>query len=67
MRLTLPKWVHHDDKPIFAIDIHPRGDRFAIGGLGSDSGRISVSCNHSDLASTKCNAFIFRFGAYRQF
>lgn len=30
------------EKPIFSIDIHPAGSRFATGGQGGDSGRVVV-------------------------
>lgn len=30
------------DKPIFSVDIHPTGKRFATGGQGGDSGRVVV-------------------------
>ncbi|XP_060810940.1 protein HIRA homolog [Amyelois transitella] len=42
MKLLKPSWVNHDDKPIFSIDIHPAGKRFATGGQGGDSGRVVV-------------------------
>ncbi|XP_033112142.1 protein HIRA-like isoform X2 [Anneissia japonica] len=42
MRLLKPTWVNHDGKPIFAIDIHPDGSRFATGGQGDDSGRVVI-------------------------
>ncbi|KAL0266968.1 UNVERIFIED_CONTAM: hypothetical protein PYX00_009365 [Menopon gallinae] len=42
MRLTKPGWVHHDGKPIFSLDIHPDGTRFATGGQGIDSGRVTI-------------------------
>uniref|UniRef100_A0A336MWY4 Protein HIRA n=1 Tax=Culicoides sonorensis TaxID=179676 RepID=A0A336MWY4_CULSO len=42
MKLIVPEWVHHDEKPIFSIDIHPHGNKFAIGGLGIDSGRVTI-------------------------
>ena len=32
MKLVKPSWVFHDGKPIFTIDIHPDGSRFATGG-----------------------------------
>ncbi|XP_035691249.1 protein HIRA-like [Branchiostoma floridae] len=32
MKLLKPSWVTHDGKPIFSIDIHPDGSRFATGG-----------------------------------
>ncbi|XP_077297877.1 histone cell cycle regulator-like protein [Arctopsyche grandis] len=42
MKLLKPNWVSHDEKPIFSIDIHPAGSRFATGGQGGDSGRVVV-------------------------
>lgn len=30
------------EKPIFSVDIHPKGGRFATGGQGGDSGRVVV-------------------------
>ena len=42
MKLLKPKWVGHEGKPIFSVDIHPDGSRFATGGQGSDSGRVVV-------------------------
>lgn len=30
------------DKPIFSIDIHPDGTKFATGGQGNDSGRVVI-------------------------
>lgn len=30
------------DKPIFSIDVHPDGTRFATGGQGDDSGRVVI-------------------------
>ncbi|CAH2073213.1 unnamed protein product, partial [Iphiclides podalirius] len=42
MKLLKPHWVNHDDKPIFSVDIHPTGKRFATGGQGGDSGRVVV-------------------------
>ncbi|KAJ8312148.1 hypothetical protein KUTeg_009521 [Tegillarca granosa] len=43
MRLLKPAWVNHDGKPIFSIDIHPDGSRFATGGQGEDSGSGKVA------------------------
>ncbi|XP_018573926.1 protein HIRA homolog [Anoplophora glabripennis] len=38
-----PSWVNHeDDKPIFSVDIHPNGGRFATGGQGASGGRIVI-------------------------
>ncbi|KAG8234852.1 hypothetical protein J437_LFUL014701 [Ladona fulva] len=42
MRLLKPHWVTHDDLPIFSVDIHPDGSRFATGGQGEDSGRVVI-------------------------
>lgn len=38
-----PIWVtHEDNKPIFSIDIHPNGNRFATGGQGESGGKIVI-------------------------
>ncbi|XP_047097775.1 protein HIRA-like isoform X1 [Schistocerca piceifrons] len=42
MKLLKPTWVSHDELPIFSVDIHPDGSRFATGGQGGDSGRIVI-------------------------
>ncbi|XP_075230856.1 histone cell cycle regulator-like protein [Lycorma delicatula] len=42
MKVLKPQWVTHDEMPIFSIDIHPDGSRFATGGQGEDSGRVVV-------------------------
>ncbi|XP_020291848.1 protein HIRA homolog isoform X2 [Pseudomyrmex gracilis] len=42
MKLVKPNWVTHDGYPIFSIDIHPDGKRFATGGQGGDSGRVVI-------------------------
>ena len=42
MQLLKPVWVAQEGHPIFSIDIHPDGDRFATGGQGVDSGRIVI-------------------------
>lgn len=43
MQLLKPSWVRHeDDKPIFSVDIHPAGGRFATGGQGGQGGRIVI-------------------------
>lgn len=42
MKLLKPKWVGHEGKPIFSVDIHPDASRFATGGQGSDSGRVVI-------------------------
>ncbi|KAJ9585378.1 hypothetical protein L9F63_002838, partial [Diploptera punctata] len=52
MKLLKPNWVTHDDLPIFSIDIHPDGSRFATGGQGEDSGRI-VIWNMAPVVSAK--------------
>lgn len=31
-----------DKKPIFSIDIHPKGGRFATGGQGGSGGRVVI-------------------------
>lgn len=30
------------DKPIFSVDVHPGGKKFATGGQGNDSGRVVI-------------------------
>ncbi|PSN56592.1 Protein HIRA [Blattella germanica] len=52
MKLLKPNWVTHNDLPIFSIDIHPDGSRFATGGQGEDSGRI-VIWNMAPVVSAK--------------
>ncbi|KAK6192871.1 hypothetical protein SNE40_004268 [Patella caerulea] len=42
MRLLKPNWVVHDGRPIFSIDIHPDGSRFATGGQGDDCGKVVI-------------------------
>ncbi|XP_017768816.1 PREDICTED: protein HIRA homolog [Nicrophorus vespilloides] len=43
MILLKPAWVKHEDnKPIFSVDIHPKGGRFATGGQGGQGGRIVI-------------------------
>ncbi|XP_046591914.1 protein HIRA homolog isoform X1 [Neodiprion lecontei] len=42
MKLLKPNWVTHDEFPIFSVDIHPDGKRFATGGQGGDSGRVVI-------------------------
>ena len=43
MKILKPNWVNLDGQPIFSIDIHPDGSRFAIGGHGGeDSGKIII-------------------------
>ncbi|KOB74746.1 Protein HIRA [Operophtera brumata] len=52
MKLFKPSWVNHNDKPIFSVDIHPMGKRFATGGQGGDSGRVAVWNLNSVLCQT---------------
>uniref|UniRef100_A0A4W4GL72 Protein HIRA n=1 Tax=Electrophorus electricus TaxID=8005 RepID=A0A4W4GL72_ELEEL len=42
MKLLKPSWVTHDGKPIFSVDIHPDGTKFATGGQGEDSGKVVI-------------------------
>ncbi|CAK8689613.1 protein HIRA-like [Clavelina lepadiformis] len=44
MKLFKPNWISHDGQPIFSIDIHPDGSRFATGGQGDggSSGKVIV-------------------------
>ncbi|XP_004518837.1 protein HIRA homolog [Ceratitis capitata] len=42
MKLLKPSWVHHDDKPIFSVDVHQECLKFATGGQGLDSGRVVI-------------------------
>jgi len=42
MKLLKPGWVAQDDHPIFSVDIHPSGNKFATGGQGEDCGRVTV-------------------------
>jgi len=42
MKLLKPGWVAQDDHPIFSVDIHPSGTKFATGGQGEDCGRVTV-------------------------
>ncbi|XP_065828482.1 protein HIRA-like isoform X2 [Oscarella lobularis] len=42
MKLLKPAWIGEDGKPLYSIDIHPDGTRFATGGQGDDSGQIVV-------------------------
>lgn len=37
MKFFKPTWVSHDGNPIFSVDIHPDGTRFATGGQGKFS------------------------------
>nr|CAD7414526.1 unnamed protein product [Timema poppensis] len=51
MKLLKPHWVTHDGVPIFSIDIHPDGSRFATGGQGKDSGGRIVIWNMGPVIS----------------
>ncbi|KAG9331349.1 hypothetical protein JZ751_019348 [Albula glossodonta] len=42
MKLLKPSWVSHNGKPIFSVDIHPEGTKFATGGQGEDSGKVVI-------------------------
>ena len=43
MKFFKPSWVGHDGNPIFSIDIHPDGTRFATGGQGPEKcGRVII-------------------------
>ncbi|XP_072152462.1 protein HIRA isoform X2 [Bemisia tabaci] len=44
MKIFKPAWVNHGNEGmgIFSIDIHPDGSRFATGGQGEDSGRVTI-------------------------
>ncbi|XP_078740722.1 protein HIRA-like [Lampetra fluviatilis] len=42
MKLLKPPWVNHNGKPIFSLDIHPDGQKFATGGQGEDSGKVVI-------------------------
>lgn len=43
MIIVKPQFVRHEDgKPIFSVDIHPKGGRVATGGQGGQGGRIVI-------------------------
>ncbi|XP_065663426.1 protein HIRA isoform X2 [Hydra vulgaris] len=42
MKFLKPDWVNHNGKPIFSIDVHPDGSRFATGGQGEDGGIVII-------------------------
>lgn len=42
MKLLKPNWVSHKGSPIFSVDVHPDGSRFATGGQCSDSGVVII-------------------------
>lgn len=38
-----PAWINHEENnPIFSVDVHPKGNRFATGGQGISGGRIVI-------------------------
>ncbi|UYV80599.1 HIRA [Cordylochernes scorpioides] len=42
MKHLKPSWVSHEGKPIFSVDIHPDGTRFATGGMGPNIGMLAI-------------------------
>lgn len=53
MKFFKPAWVGHDGNPIFSIDIHPDGSRFATGGQGPEKcGRVII-WNMAPIISNK--------------
>ena len=42
MKLLKPKWVSHAGNPIFSVDVHPDGSRFATGGQKEESGVVVI-------------------------
>ena len=42
MQLLKPSWVSFEGRALMSIDIHPDGERFAVGGQGVDCGRVSI-------------------------
>ena len=42
MQLLKPHWVASEGQPIYAVDIHPNGKKFATGGQGESNGRICI-------------------------
>ncbi|XP_022691460.1 protein HIRA-like isoform X2 [Varroa jacobsoni] len=42
VKLFKPSWVNHDGNPIFSVDVHPDGSRFATGGQGQDCGQVCI-------------------------
>jgi protein HIRA/HIR1 len=53
MKFFKPAWVGHDGNPIFSIDIHPDGTRFATGGQGPEKcGRVII-WNMAPIISTR--------------
>lgn len=39
---VLIKWYFATGKPIFSVDVHPDGNKFATGGQGNESGRVVI-------------------------
>uniref|UniRef100_A0A8B9FKA1 Protein HIRA n=2 Tax=Amazona TaxID=12929 RepID=A0A8B9FKA1_9PSIT len=42
LKSVLPRWHLLCGKPIFSVDIHPDGTKFATGGQGQDSGKVVI-------------------------
>lgn len=40
--IVILHFIHLDNRPIFSVDIHPKGGRFATGGQGGQGGRIVI-------------------------
>ncbi|XP_037028576.1 protein HIRA homolog [Bradysia coprophila] len=51
MKFLKPDWVHHNEKPIFSIDVHPDGTKFATGGQGSGPEGLVVIWNLKPVLS----------------
>ena len=41
MRIVKPSWVRSKE-PLFSCDVHPDGEKFATGGQGEGTGRITI-------------------------
>uniref|UniRef100_A0A452QXI4 Protein HIRA n=1 Tax=Ursus americanus TaxID=9643 RepID=A0A452QXI4_URSAM len=41
-RQSVATWLNLTCKPIFSVDIHPDGTKFATGGQGQDSGKVVI-------------------------
>lgn len=53
MKIFKPAWVSHDGNPIFSVDVHPDGTRFATGGQGPEKcGRVII-WNMAPIISSK--------------
>lgn len=51
-------WVSHEATPIYSIDIHPFGTKFATGGAGSESVGRLVRADF-EVLSKLCNVKLF--------